>query len=102
MFFVFIHVITGAYPPLVIGLVYLALVPGIYALLLLALLVIDLCLFCFNVLVCAGDGSRSPIHSASTSKESLTPPNHRSLFFVVESYFVQAQKIAAVIVTITA
>ena len=49
LFFLFIHVITGAYPPLVISLVYLALGPGLYVLLFGARFVIDAWLFCVNV-----------------------------------------------------
>ena len=49
LFFVFIHLLTGAYPPLVIGSVYLALGPGIYVLLFGALFVIDARLYCLNV-----------------------------------------------------
>jgi hypothetical protein len=40
LFFVFIHLLTGAYPPLVIGSVYLVLGPGIYVVLFGALFVI--------------------------------------------------------------
>ena len=49
LFFLFVHLITGAYPPLVIGSVYLALGPGIYVILFGALFVIDACLICLNV-----------------------------------------------------
>jgi hypothetical protein len=50
LFFVFIHLLTGGYPPLVIGSVYLVLGPGIYVVLFGALFVIDARLFCLNVL----------------------------------------------------
>jgi hypothetical protein len=49
LFFVFIHLLTGAYPPLVIGSVYLVLGPGLYVVLFGTLFVIDACLFCLNV-----------------------------------------------------
>jgi hypothetical protein len=48
--FVFIHLITGAYPPLVIGLVYLALGPGILMLLFLTLFAINVCLIFLRLL----------------------------------------------------
>jgi hypothetical protein len=50
LFFVLIHLVTGAYPPLVIGSVYLALGRGIYVVLFGALFVIDACLICLKVL----------------------------------------------------
>ena len=49
LFFLFVHLITEAYPPLVIGSVYLALGPGIYVLLFGALFITDACLMCLNV-----------------------------------------------------
>jgi hypothetical protein len=49
LFFLFVHLITSAYAPLVIGSVYLALGPGIYVLLFGALFVIEACLICLNV-----------------------------------------------------
>ena len=49
LFFLLVHLITGAYPPLVIGSVYLALGPGIYVLLFGALFITDACLICLNV-----------------------------------------------------
>ena len=49
LFFLFVHLITGAYPPFVIGSVYLALGPGIYVILFGALFITDACLMCLNV-----------------------------------------------------
>ena len=50
LLFLYIYMISGAYPPLVIGLIYLALGPGFYLLLFLALFVVDLCLVGMNLL----------------------------------------------------